>query len=148
MDATITAASRTSPSPRWPYLGAPQKRMIVASILVLVGAVTPWVEHLGGTVLGVQGAGVWTLAAGGIGLAGALFRRRPVVVVHAAVLAITPLVLGGWQTARLVAIGCDFRVCAPSFGLLLTIAGGGLAAAATWRLARGQVGEAHAEAAG
>jgi hypothetical protein len=110
---------------------------VVAAVLVLLGAVTPWVDHVGGTVLGVEGAGIWTLAAGGIGLAGGLFRHRRVVLGHALVLALTPLSLGGWQAARLAAIGCDFRVCAPSFGLVLTLAGGGLAAAATWRLLRG-----------
>jgi hypothetical protein len=127
----------TSPPPRWPYQGRPQRRLLIAALLVLIGAVAPWIDTVGGNVLGVQGAGMYTLAAGGIGLAGAFFRRHAVVVGHAVVLAAVPLVLGGWQVARLVAIGCDFRVCAPSFGLVLTLAGGALAAAASWQLLRG-----------
>lgn len=128
---------RTPLPTRWPYQGPPQRRLLVAALLVLIGAVTPWIDVLGANVLGVQGAGMYTLAAGGIGLAGAFFRRRAVVIGHAAVLAVTPLVLGGWQAGRLVAIGCDFRVCAPSFGLVLTLAGGAVAAAATRQLLRG-----------
>lgn len=127
----------TSPPPRWPYQGRPQRRLLVAALLVLIGAVTPWIDTVGGNVLGVQGAGMYTLASGGIGLAGAFFRGRAVVIAHAVVLALTPLVLGGWQAGRLVAIGCDFRVCAPSFGLVLTLAGGVIAAAATRQLLRG-----------
>lgn len=137
---TSTAAARatTSPAPpRWPYLGRPQRRLLVASLLVLIGAVAPWVDTIAGTVLGVAGGGVQTLAAGGIGLAGAFFRRRGVVIAHALVLAAVPLVIGGWQSARLVSIGCDFRSCAPGFGLVLTLAGGAVAAAATWQLIRG-----------
>ncbi|MEX0834727.1 MAG: hypothetical protein WD010_01450, partial [Nitriliruptor sp.] len=61
-------------------------------------------------------------------------RRRGLALAHALVLAITPLAIGGWQVARLVAIGCDFRVCAPSFGLVLTLIGGFLAALATRQL--------------
>lgn len=129
----------TSAPPRWPYQGRPQKRLLVGALLVLLGAVTPWVDTVAGNVLGVQGGGMYTLAAGGIGLAGAFFRRRGVVIGHALVLAVTPLTIGGWQAARLVAIGCDFRVCAPSFGLLLTLAGGAVAAAACRELLRGAV---------
>lgn len=101
---------------------------------MLVGAVTPWIDTVGGNVLGVQGGGLYTLSAGGIGLAGAFIRRRGLALAHALVLAITPLAIGGWQVARLVAIGCDFRVCAPSFGLVLTLIGGFLAALATRQL--------------
>lgn len=110
---------------------------MVAALLVLIGAVTPWIDTVAGNVLGVAGGGIHTLAAGGIGLAGACFRRRGVVAAHAAVLAVVPLAIGAWQLARLVAIGCDFRVCAPSFGLVLTLVGGAVAASATVQLLRG-----------
>jgi hypothetical protein len=109
----------------------------VAALFVLLGAVTPWVDTVAGNVLGVQGGGLYTLSAGGIGLAGAFLRHPRVVLVHAAILAVTPLAIGGWQVARLIAIGCDFRVCAPSFGLVLTLIGGALAAVATRRLVAG-----------
>lgn len=136
-----STAARPGPPPpaptRWPYQGRPQRRLIVAALLVLIGAVTPWVDTVAGNVLGVAGGGIHTLAAGGIGLAGACFRRRGVVLAHAAVLAAVPLVIGTWQLVRLIAVGCDFRVCAPSFGLLLTVAGGAVAAAATVQLLRG-----------
>lgn len=104
--------------------------MLLAAILVLVGAVSPWVALPTGTILGIEGAGIWTIAAGGIGLAGALFRNRVVVQLHAVVLAATPLVLGGWQVVHLLRLGCSLRVCAPSFGLVLTLGGGVLAASA------------------
>jgi hypothetical protein len=130
-------AARPPGATSWPYHGRAQRRLVLAAVLVLIGAVSPWVDHVGGTTLGVQGAGVWTMAAGGMGLAGALFRHRGVVLVHAAILAITPLTLGLWQAVHLWRIGCDFRVCAPSFGLVLTIAGGVVAAVAAWRIHRG-----------
>ncbi len=137
---TSTAArnSRTeAPRPRWPYLGRPQRRLLIAAFLVLFGSVTPWVDTVGGNLLGVQGGGLYTLSAGGIGLAGAFFRRRGVVLAHAFVLAGTPLVIATWQVARLIAIGCDFRVCAPGVGLVITLAGGAIAASATRQLLRG-----------
>lgn len=136
--ATRHGPPAAPPPPRWPYHGRPQRRLLIASLLLLIGAVSPWIDTVAGTVLGVAGAGIYTLAAGGIGLAGAVFfRRRSVVIAHAVVTAVTPLVLGGWQAARLVAIGCDLRVCAPSFGLVLTLAGGIVAASATLQLLRG-----------
>jgi hypothetical protein len=135
--APPAATPGLAPAPRWPYLGRPQRRLLVAALLVLVGAVTPWIDTVAGTVLGVAGGGVHTLAAGGMGLAGVCFRRRGVVIAHALVLAAVPLVLGGWQAVRLVAVGCDFRACAPGFGLVLTLAGGAVAAAASWQLLRG-----------
>lgn len=126
-----TVASATS---RWPHQGPGQRRMLVAAILVLVGAVSPWVALPTGTILGIEGAGIWTIAAGGIGLAGALYRSRLVVRLHAVVLAATPLALGGWQVAHLLRLGCDLRVCSPSFGLVLTLGGGVLAASAVREL--------------
>jgi hypothetical protein len=130
-------AGSSAAATSWPYHGRAQRRLVLAAVLVLVGAVSPWIDHVGGTTLGVQGAGVWTLAAGGMGLAGAWYRHRAVVLVHAAILAVTPLALGLWQAVHLWNIGCDFRVCAPSFGLVLTLAGGVIAAFAAWRIHRG-----------
>jgi hypothetical protein len=136
---STTPAPRAATTPATTHGRRPphraDRRLIVAALLVLLGAVTPWIDTVAGNVLGVQGGGLYTLAAGGIGLAGAFLPHRRVVLAHAVVLAATPLVIGGWQAARLVAIGCDFRVCAPSFGLVLTLLGGGLAAVATRRLA-------------
>ncbi|MEX1177666.1 MAG: hypothetical protein WEB09_04320 [Nitriliruptor sp.] len=110
--------------------------MVIAASFVLLGAATPWIDTVGGNVLGVQGGGLYTLAAGGIGLAGAFLRHRGLALAHTLVLAATPLLIGLWQVARLVRIGCDFRVCAPSFGLVLTLMGGGLAAVALRRMIR------------
>jgi hypothetical protein len=109
--------------------------MVLAAVMVLVGAVSPWIAlPTGTTILGIQGAGVWTIAAGGIGLAGAMFRHRGTVRAHALVLAAVPLALGGWQLVHLLRLGCDLRECAPSFGLVLTLAGGLLAASAVREL--------------
>lgn len=108
--------------------------MLLAAVLVLVGAVSPWIALPTGTILGIEGAGVWTIAAGGIGLAGAMFRHRGTVRGHAVVLAAVPLALGGWQVVHLLRLGCDLRVCAPSFGLVLTLGGGVLAASAVRQL--------------
>lgn len=135
-----SAAGTSTPGPR-EALGRQrllpgQSRLVWASVLVVVGAITPWVATVAGNLLGVQGGGLWTLAAGGVGVASVAFRRRGIVVGHGIVVTVTTLAIAGWQGVHLVRLGCDFRVCAPSFGLVLTLAGGLLAASAVRRLLR------------
>lgn len=129
--------ARTVAVARWPYVGPGQRRLLYASILVLVGSVMPWVDTAAGNFLGVQGAGLWTLSAGGIGLAGAFLRRRSIVAVHAAVLAVATLFLAGWQLLHLLPI-CAGGGCVPGVGLGGTLLGGAVAATALVGLARSQ----------
>lgn len=117
----------------WPYAGRGQRRMLIASIIVIAGSVLPWVDTVNGTFLGVQGAGMWTLAAGGMGLAGGMLRRRGIVIGHAAVVAIVPTVLAGWQLLRLLRL-CGGGACAPHIGLGLVLFGGVFALAALLQL--------------
>ena len=135
--ATSTPIGRgAATTGRRPFLPG-QSGLVWAGVLTIIGAVTPWVATIGGTFLGVQGGGMWTLAAGGMGLATVAYRRRSVVLAHAVLVTVVTLGIGGWQALRLASLGCDFRACAPSYGLVLTIAAGLLALLATRRLARG-----------
>lgn len=119
--ANATSDRRLSPA---------RRRAALAATLVLLGGVSPWVAHPGGTTLGVEGAGLWTLAAGGVGLAGALLRHPTIARLHLAVLAAVPTALGAWQVWHLGRLGCLTGPCQPSFGLVLTLAGGLVASAA------------------
>lgn len=107
--------------------------MLIASVVVIVGSVLPWVDTVAGVFLGVEGAGLWTLAAGGIGLAGGILRHRGLVIAHAAVLALVPTVLATWQLMRLLSL-CGGGACAPGIGLGLVLFGGIFAIAALRQL--------------
>lgn len=123
----------TSVAGPWPYVGRGQRRMLIASVIVIVGSVLPWVDTVAGVFLGVEGAGLWTLAAGGIGLAGGVLRRRRLVIAHAVVVAVVPLVLATWQLMRLLGL-CGGGACVPGIGLGLVLFGGILAIAALHQL--------------
>ena len=114
---------------------AARRRLRIASLIVLVGSVMPWIDTAAGNFLGVQGAGLWTLSAGGIGLAGSLLRPHRLVVAHAAVLALTASSLSVAQVLRLVDV-CRAGGCVPGAGLALTLFGGALASSALFALLR------------
>jgi hypothetical protein len=117
----------------WPYAGPGQRRMLIASILTILGSFLPWVDTAAGNFLGLQGAGLWTLSAGGIGLAGSLLRWRRTVIAHAVVVAVVPTILTVWQALRLLRL-CGGGACAPGIGLALVLFGGLLATAAVRQL--------------
>jgi hypothetical protein len=96
--------------------------------MVLLGAWLPWVYTGLGPVIGVRGAGLWTMYAAVLGIAGATIRRRlRWAAVHAAVLAVVALGLGGWQVVHLLSL-VGFAGWLPGPGLVLTLGGGVLAA--------------------
>jgi hypothetical protein len=97
--------------------------------MVLVGAWLPWIYTGLGSVVGIRGAGLWTMYAAFLGLAGAAIRRRPRWAAgHAAVLALVAVGLAGWQLVHLVSL-VGFAGWMPGPGLVLTFGGGLLAAA-------------------
>lgn len=106
-----------------------QRRLLGASVLVLLGAFLPWVYTGVGAVSGVRGAGLWTFYAGMLGLAGALVASRRMAGVQALVLAAAAVGLTGWQLVHLASL-VGFSGWAPGPGLVLTAGGGVLAAAA------------------
>ena len=103
--------------------------------MVLVGAFLPWIASGAGNIAGVRGAGLWTMYAAVLGVAGALVRSPRLAAAHAALLAVVAVGLAGWQVVHLLSlIGLDGWMPGP--GLVLTIGGGVLAGFAAVSLLR------------
>lgn len=116
-----------------------QVRLIVASGVVVVGSLLPWVSTPFGNIGGIRGGGLWTLYAGVAGLAGGLVPWRRLALAHAVVLGAVAVALPGWQLARLFRLGSEtgtWTVAVPGLGLVLVLAGGVLACQAALRLTR------------
>ncbi|MCX6464208.1 MAG: hypothetical protein NTW05_11545 [Pseudonocardiales bacterium] len=111
------------------------RRLLVAALLILVGAFLPWLATGAGNVSGVRGAGLWTMYAAVLGVAGALVRSPRSAAIHAAVLAVVALVLPLWQVVHLVGL-VGFAGWIPGPGLVMTAGGGVLAASAAHTLFR------------
>ena len=95
--------------------------------MVLIGAWMPWLYTGLGTVVGIRGAGLWTMYAAVLGIAGVIIRRPRWVAVHAAVLAVVATGLATWQVVHLLSL-VGFAGWTPGPGLVLTFGGGVLAA--------------------
>ena len=111
------------------------RRLLGAALLVLFGAFLPWVSTAAGNVSGVRGAGLWTMYAAALGIAGAIIRSPRWAAVHAAVLAAVAVVLPLWQVLHLAGL-VGFAGWLPGPGLVLTLGGGVLAGAAAVSLLR------------
>ena len=109
--------------------------LLGGSLMILLGAFLPWISSGAGNFLGIRGAGLWTLYASFLGIAGAIMRRPKVVAVHAAILAVVALALPAWQLAHMVSL-VGLAGWVPGVGLVLTVAGGVVAAVAATRLWR------------
>lgn len=116
------------------------RHLFGATLMILVGAFLPWVYTGAGNVIGIRGAGLWTMYAGFLGLAGAIVRAPRVVAVHAAVVAVVATALPLWQVVHLLSkVGLVGWM--PGVGLVMTFGGGvlaGVAAVTLWREAREQ----------
>ena len=111
------------------------RRLLVAALLILVGAFLPWLATGAGNVAGVRGAGLWTMYAAVLGLAGAAVRSHLLAALHAAVLAVVAIALPLWQVVHLVSL-VGFAGWVPGPGLVMTVGGGVLAASAALTLFR------------
>ena len=115
--------------------GPGSRRLLGAALLVLFGAFLPWVATAAGNVAGVRGAGLWTMYAAVLGVAGAIIRSAALASLHAAVLAVVALALPLWQVVHLARL-VGFSGWMPGPGLVLTLGGGVLAASAGITLLR------------
>jgi hypothetical protein len=115
--------------------------MLFGGLLVAIGSLLPWVATPAGSLSGTAGAGLWTLCAGTIALAGALLPYRRVALAHALV----PGVVAGffvlWQVARLIELSAltdTWGKMLPGIGLVM-VGGGAVflvrAAIRIWRTA-------------
>lgn len=111
------------------------RRLLGAALLVLFGAFLPWIATAAGNVAGVRGAGLWTMYAAVLGIAGAIIRSRRLAALHAAVLAAVAVALPLWQVLHLAAlVGSSGWLPGP--GLVMTLGGGVLAGSAAVSLFR------------
>lgn len=101
-----------------------------------LGAFLPWVYTGVGTVSGARGAGLWVFYAATLGLAGALVSSRRVAALQATVLAVAAVGLAVWQVVHLLSL-VGLQGWLPGPGLVLTLGGGVLAAAAARSLFSG-----------
>lgn len=109
--------------------------LLGGSLMVLVGAFLPWISSGAGNFLGIRGAGLWTLYASFLGIAGAIIRPPKVVAVHAAILALVAIALPVWQLVHMLSL-VGLAGWVPGAGLVLTVGGGVIAAVAAARLWR------------
>jgi hypothetical protein len=94
--------------------------------MVLVGAFLPWIYTGVGNIAGVRGAGLWTMYAAALGIAGAILRSYRVAAVHAGLLALVAVALPLWQVVHLLSL-VGVSGWMPGAGLVLTLGGGVLA---------------------
>ncbi|MPY80752.1 MAG: hypothetical protein GEV04_20385 [Actinophytocola sp.] len=100
--------------------------MILGGLLMVVGSPMPWVSTPVGSLSGAAGAGLWTLCAGFLAIAGALIPRRRVAFVHAVIPGVAAALIVCWQLVRLVQISTStdaWGKLLPGIGLVLV--GGG-----------------------
>lgn len=131
--ASASASTSARPRPE----GA--RTLLLGSALVAFGSLLPWVSTPFGNVSGIRGAGLWTLYAGTLGIAGALLRRRRLVLAHGIPVSVAAVVLPVWQLARIGQLGVEagtLTAALPGMGLIMALGGGVLAARATLALAR------------
>jgi hypothetical protein len=111
--------------------------------MVLVGSFLPWVSSGAGNVSGIRGAGLWTMYAAALGIAGAIIRSPRLAAGHAALLAAVATLLPLWQVVHMLSlVGASGWIPGP--GLVLTFGGGVLAGVAavslfrTWQAQRSE----------
>lgn len=107
--------------PRTPGRG----RLLLASVLLILGGWLPWLYTGAGPVSGIRGAGLWVFYAGLLALAGALLPARLAVaaMVQSVLCAAVALVFPVWQVARVLGL-VGTQGWLPGPGLVLTFTGG------------------------
>lgn len=114
-----------------------QRRLLLASVLLILGGWLPWLYTFAGTVSGIRGAGLYIFYAGLLALAGALLPPRlcTLALVQAVLVAVPGVVLPVWQVVRMLTL-VGTQGWAPGPGLVMTFAGGVLCAIAARDLHR------------
>lgn len=100
--------------------------MLIAGLVLVVGSLLPWVVTPFGSLSGTAGAGLWTLSAGFLAIAGALLPYRKLAIGHCLVPGFGVAAIVVWQLARLVQLSATtgaWGQLLPSIGLVM-VAGG------------------------
>ena len=124
---------------RAPRRSRASRHLLGAALMILVGAFLPWVATGAGNVAGVRGAGLWTMYAAVLGVAGAIIRSHGLAAIHAGLLALVATALPLWQVVHLLS-KVGFEGWLPGAGLVLTFGGGVVAAFAAVSLMRSAQG--------
>lgn len=135
------ANTATVARPRWPYAGAGQKPLLLASVLMIVGSFLPWVMTPLGNLAGSSGPGLYTLYLACIGISGALVRRPRLALVQALLTGIGGAGIALWQIVVVVQLSIRtdaWGTLIPGVGLVFVLASGLLALVAARRLQRGE----------
>lgn len=132
METVSEAPATRRAKPRRPRAS---RQLLGAALMVLFGAFLPWIATGAGNVVGVRGAGLWTLYAASLGIAGAIIRSYRLAALQGGVLAVIAVGLPLWQVVHLVTL-VGFEGWMPGPGLVLTVGGGALAGYAALGLLR------------
>lgn len=108
---------------KWPYLGQPQKWLLIAGITMWIGSLLPWVLVLGQSLRAAPLAMSWALWAGLMTLAAASVRWRTIATFSAALGAGAALYLAIWQSTTLLK-ACLSTQCLPGPGVVLLFGAG------------------------
>ncbi|CAN5543303.1 hypothetical protein BH20ACT23_BH20ACT23_08700 [soil metagenome] len=108
---------------KWPYLGPPQKWLLIAGITMLIGSVLPWVLVLGQSLRAAPLAMSWALWAGLMTLAAASIRWRMIAAFSALLGGGGALYLAVWQSTTLLK-ACLSTQCLPGPGVMLLFGAG------------------------
>lgn len=123
-----TVRTRRRPDPA-------RRQLALGVVAVVIGSFLPWIHTPAGNLLGGQGPGLWTFYAAMLGLAGVLIPARVPRMIQAGILAMVALALPVWQVVHVLSL-VGLGGWMPGPGLVMVVAGGVLAAGATWKAAR------------
>lgn len=96
--------------------------MLLGGLMMLIGSVTPWVMTPLITLNGMAGAGLWTLSAGFIAIAGALIPHRTSAMAQSFGPGGFAAVVVAWQLVELIRISAatdTWGKLLPGIGLVL-----------------------------
>lgn len=135
----VTERPVTAEKPRWPYFGAPQKRMVLAGFGIWIGTALPWFifRPLGITRHASPLAASWVLWAGLMVMAGAVARWKVLAIVSAVLGGVTAFTFASWQMAQILNAcgGIDTNLnCVPGPGVFIVQGTAGVALFQAWRL--------------
>ncbi|MGB5951209.1 MAG: hypothetical protein WBG57_01710, partial [Ornithinimicrobium sp.] len=86
--------------------GSGQRRLMLASLALILGGWLPWLYTGAGTISGARGAGLWVFYAGILSLASGLLPPRfsTLSMVQALIVAVVAIALPLWQVGRVLSL--------------------------------------------
>lgn len=113
----VHRAARGIDKPRWPYLGALQKNLLLDGLGVWLACALPWAVVLGKALWGAPMAVSWVLWGGLVTIAGAIAKWRVIAALSGLAGGAVAVFFAAWQTVHIFD-GCGFTLsCVPGPGL-------------------------------